>query len=96
MSYSFGFKAASKAEAKQKVAEELDKVVALQSVHAKDRDQAEATANAFIDVLDDDDSKDVSVSMNGSLSGNWFGNDLTSFTGANVSVSACLVARAAA
>ena len=94
MSYSFGFRAATKAEAKQKVAAELDKVVTQQSVHAKDRDQAQAAANAFIDVLDDDDSKDVSVSMNGSLSGNWSGNDLTSFTGANLSISASLVTKA--
>lgn len=95
MSYSFGFKAANKSDARTKIVAELDKVVAQQSVHAKDRAQAEAAAIAFVDVLDDDDSKDVSVSMSGSLSGNWSGNDLTSFTGANVSVSAALVAKEA-
>jgi len=96
MSYSFGFKAANKADAKAKIAAELDKVVAMQGVHSKDRVQAEAAGTAFVDLLDDDDSKDVSVSMSGSLSGNWSGNDLTSFTGANVSVSAGLVAKEAA
>jgi hypothetical protein len=45
-------------------------------------------------MLDEDESKDVTVSMNGSLSGNWSGNNLTSFTGANVSVSAGLATKA--
>jgi len=93
MSYSFNVKAASKAEAKLKIAAELDKVVASQSVHAKDRDQAQAAAHAFVDVLDDDEAKDVSVSVNGWLSGNWAGNDLASFTGACVGVTASLVAK---
>jgi len=95
MSYSFGVKAANKADAKAKIVIEFDKVVAQQGVHTKDRDQAQAAANAFVDLLDDDDTKDINVSMSGSLSGSWSGSNLTSFTGANVSVSAYLVDKVA-
>lgn len=94
MSYSFSIRAASKAEAKDQVAAKMAGVVESQAVHAKDRDQAVAAASAFIDVLDDDESKDVTVSMNGYLSGNWAGSDLTSFTGASVSVSVGLTVKA--
>ena len=57
------------------------------------RDQAQATAFAFVDCLVDDEAKDISVSVNGSLS--WAGDD-SAITGASVSVNAYLVQRAAA
>ena len=95
MSYSFGVTAANKAEAKARVAAEYDKIVAGQSPHAKDRDQAQAAVNAFIDILDDDETKNVSLTVSGSLSGHWVGNDLTSFTGASLSIYANLATRSA-
>jgi hypothetical protein len=90
MSYSITVRAASKAAAKQAVAERFDAdVVAHQLIHKRDRDQALSAANAFIDLLDDDDTKDVSVSLHGSLS--WAGGER--ITGASVSVGASLAIR---
>lgn len=93
MSYSFQFKAANKAEAKAKVAAELDKVAQVQSCHDRDKQQAQDAAEAFIDLLVDDETKDVFVNMSGSLTGLWTGNDVTRITGANVSVNAGLADR---
>lgn len=64
-----------------------------QSCHQRDQAQAQAAADAFIDLLVDDDTKDVVVSMNGSLMGKWTGTDVTTIEGAAVSVSAHLVAK---
>lgn len=93
MSYSFTVRAATKAEAKERVAAELEKVVASQSCHAADKAQAQAVADSFIDVLPDDDSKDVLVSMNGYVSGNWEGSTITRITSASVNVSVGLSAK---
>ena len=71
MSYSFQFTVATKAEAKARAAAEMDNVVAQQPHHAKDKAAAVAAANTFIDMLADDDSKDIQVSMHGSISFNW-------------------------
>jgi hypothetical protein len=95
MSYSFSVRAASKAEAKVAVAAEMAKTVNSQRCHARDMLPAVTAANAFIDQLADDDSKDVAVSMNGSLTGHWSGSDVVRCEGASVSVSASLVTRAA-
>lgn len=85
MSYSFSVRAASKAEALQKIAAELDKVVAAQAVHAKDRSQAMAAAEAFVGlVAEPSDSQEVSVSVNGSVG--WTGEEMN-ITGASVGVS---------
>lgn len=67
MSYSFSVRAATKAEAKEKVATELAKVVMQQPIHAVDQDQANAAATSFIDLLRDDETQDVMVSVNGSV-----------------------------
>lgn len=67
MSYSFDFTVSTKEEAKARVASELDQVISTQPVHAKDRDAALATAVAFIDLLNDDDTKDVRVNVHGSV-----------------------------
>jgi hypothetical protein len=90
MSYSFNVRGTSKADVKAKVEAELDKVVTSQSVHACDRDQAEAAAAAFIDIVADDDSKDIQVSVNGSVG---WDRDPTHVTAASVAVSASLIAR---
>lgn len=68
MSYGFQVRAASKAEAKQAVAAKFAEIVAQQPVHARDQAAVLANADAVIDLLQDDDSKDVSVSCNGYLS----------------------------
>ena len=85
MSYSFNVTAASKEEAKEKIAAELDKVVLSQPVHAADREQAQAAASAFIDVLADPaDGEEIRVSVHGSVG--W--REEGKFTHANIGVSA--------
>ncbi|MGJ0508923.1 MAG: hypothetical protein ACR652_17705 [Methylocystis sp.] len=84
MSYSFTVRAASKAEANQKVADELANVVASQPVHEADRDQAQAAATAFIGLLRFDETQDISVSVNGSV---WSVDGGLNSAGIGVSVS---------
>ena len=67
MSYSFGIKGTSKADALSKVAEALAGVVVSQPVHAVDQEQAQAAAEAFVGLLADDDTQDVTVSVSGSV-----------------------------
>lgn len=70
MSYSIVARAATKQAAKAAITAKFDAdVLAVQAVHKTDRDQALAVAHAFIEILPDDDSKDVAVSLNGSVSG---------------------------
>lgn len=89
MSYSFTVRAATKEEAKAKVAADLDKVVAAEPDHANDRAQAQATADAMIDLLTDDESRDVVVSVNGWLTWSQPG----AYSGASVGASASLCAK---
>jgi hypothetical protein len=93
MSYSFTVRAASKADVKQLVATELDKVVANQPSHEVDRAQAESAACAFVDALPDDDTKDVQVNVHGSIgwSGTWGVDHVVSH--ASIGVSASTVKR---
>lgn len=92
MSYSFSFTAKDKDEAKQKLAEAMKQATASQAYHDADRVQATAAAESFIDVLPDDDAKDVSVSMNGTVAGNWIeGDKLGSVVSASVSITVRLV-----
>lgn len=93
MSYSFQIRAANKAAAKAAVAAKFDQTAGTQACHARDKVQALAAADAFIDLLTDDESKDVSVTMSGSLSGQWQGSDVTSISSANLSVTAYQVNR---
>lgn len=65
MSYSFNVQAASKAAAKEAVATKFDEVIASQPIHARDKAAALANANAVIDLLADDDARNISVSVNG-------------------------------
>ena len=96
MSYSFTVRAASQAEAKTKVAAELDKVIANQSAHTKDRDQAIAATNAYIDLLPaDPGERDVLVSVHGSLSGTWRNNTIEDVIGASVGITASLTNKVA-
>lgn len=94
MSYSFAVRGTNKTEAKAAVAAEFDKVEVAQRCHVQDRAQAQAAAFAFIDILPDDDTRDVRVSCNGSLSGTWVeGNDMTNITAANFGIYANLADR---
>lgn len=69
MSYSFSIKAATKAEAKVEVAAFFDnQVIANQPVHARDRAAVLANASAVIDLLADDETKDIQISGNGYVS----------------------------
>lgn len=90
MSYSFNVRAPSKALAKEMTSTKLDEVAVSQPPHQKDKGAAQAACNAFIDILDEDETRDVIVHVNGSLSGNWEGLDLKSFSAANISISAFL------
>lgn len=65
MSYSFNAQASTKAAAKDAVAAKFDEVTATQPIHARDKAAALANANAVIDLLMDDDSRDISVSVSG-------------------------------
>jgi hypothetical protein len=89
MSYSFGVKARNKATAKYAVANKLAEIVTQQNVHARDMAAIQDNANAVIDLLADDDTKDVAVSCNGYVS--WSGSPEQSsapLTSVNVSCSA--------
>jgi len=94
MSYSFNVRAASKAAALAAVSVELDKVVTQQPVHAADRAAAEAAAVAQVNLLVDDDTRDVSVSVSGSLGGTWNDDgEITDLSNANTSVYAALLCK---
>ena len=88
MSYSFSVRAASKAEASKKVSDELVKVLQSQPVHTEDNKQASDAAEAFIALMADDNTKDIAVSMNGSI---WKSD--AGIQQASVSVSVNLVAK---
>ena len=86
MSYSFHFRAADKAEARSAAAAEFDKVVEAQPNHAHDRQQAEAAFNAFLDLVEEPAATDdLAVTVSGWVQ--WrFGEESTTYVGANVSV----------
>lgn len=86
MSYSFNVRAATKALAKQAVTKELVKVVAAQPAHSVDALQAAAAAHAYIDLLDDSDTRHIVVTVAGSLSGNWVGNDIAQVHNVKLSI----------
>lgn len=93
MSYSFSVTAPSKAEAKEKIAAEFDKILASQPVHAADRASAQAAAEAFVDVLSGPaDGEEIAVTVNGYVSLRAEGE----FTGASVGVTASVRAMVAA
>ena len=100
MSFSFTvLRADTKAEAKASVATELDQVVNSQPIHERGRDVAQALAEAFIDLLADDETKYITVSVSGSLS--WQGSlegmqlEAVPLTGTSVSINAYHEAREA-
>jgi hypothetical protein len=88
VSYSFSFTAATKSEAKERVAKELDNVVNGQPIHSKDREQAQAAATAFIDLVPEPrEGECVYVSVHGSVT--WSGDTANpNVTGAGVGITA--------
>jgi hypothetical protein len=91
MSYSFSAQAATKADLKTKVAEQLAAVVLAQPVHAADQSQAQAAADAFIDLLSDDPTAHLTISVSGSC---WAaGSEKPGLNQAGVNISAMLATR---
>jgi hypothetical protein len=95
MSYSFTVRGATKAEALEKVKEQLEGVVQGQPFHLVDQGPALAAAEAFVGILDEDEGKDVVVAVNGSVSWTQGGDD-PKFSHASVGVNASLVTKEAA
>jgi hypothetical protein len=94
MSYSFTVTGASKAAAKQLIADSFANVVSSQPSHAADRDAAVSTASAFVDTLaEPSDGSEIVVSMNGSLG--WRQEAPEQFLHASVSAHASLRPKAA-
>lgn len=89
MSYSFTVVTDTKGQARDKVAVELAKVVVAQPMHDKDLMQAQSAADKFIDLLAEDNTKGVRMSMSGSLS--WA--DDGKITGTSISINASLVVK---
>lgn len=90
MSYSFGIKAENKQEAKAAVMAKFDEmVVATQPIHERDRGAVLANAAMVIDLLADDDTKDITVSCNGYVSWHRYDEDgAAAFSSAAISCSA--------
>jgi hypothetical protein len=98
MSYSFDFTVATKAEAKDRVATEFDTIVSVQPVHKRDRNAALAATHTFIDMLADNDTKDIRVNVHGSVSYPWSADmdaEAAPLSQASVGVSAWHVPKAA-
>lgn len=90
MSFSFNCKAATKAELLVKVRAEMTQVVQNQPIHAVDEGAVIATADAYINMVrEDDTTKDFQVSVNGSCWGS--DNKLNQI---NIGVSAGLIDKA--
>lgn len=68
MCYSFGIVADNKEEARSLVEIRLDEIIKSQPVHEKDRAAILKNADTVIDLLADDATKDVAVSVNGYIS----------------------------
>ena len=83
MSYSFNVRAATKAAAIAMVAEKMAEVVASQPIHEADQAPVQAVAETFILLVRDDETQDISVSVNGTVSS--YGVD-TGLTSAGVGV----------
>lgn len=95
MSYSFQLRAATKTALIDAVAAKMDEIVGQQACHTIDRAQAIAAATSFVQLLPDDASQDVSITMSGYVAGEWAQNELSRLTGASVNVNCGLARREA-
>jgi hypothetical protein len=85
MSYSFNFSERSRADASARVAQEMDRVVAQQPIHGRDRAPAIAAARALIELCPEPkEGEFVNVNMNGSISSRGAG-DAAEVMGAGLS-----------
>jgi hypothetical protein len=91
MSFSFTARAADKAAIAALIAGQMDIVVNAQPSHAVDKPLVLATAQAYLDLLIVDESKDLMANVSGSLS--WRDVDHKEFTGANIGVSVYMIAK---
>jgi hypothetical protein len=99
MSYSFQFSAADKSAARIRAAQEFQLVADMQPVHAQDRGPALSALDAYLDLLADDDTRDIQVTVNGSVSYAYeqgMDQKLVPLTHASVSVSAYLTPKLSA
>lgn len=89
MSYSFSIKAATKYDAIAMVMTKFDEIIEQQPIHTRDRKAVLTNSRAVIELLADDDTKDIAVSCNGYVS---WSSGLTAadaaFSGAAISCSA--------
>lgn len=86
MSYSFSLRAATKAEAKQKIATEWDGIVKTQPIHAADRESAQAFAEASVENLSEPgDTQQINVYCFGSVA--YLSDNSITGVGGSVSVS---------
>ncbi len=101
MSFSVNARAASKKELREAIHDKLEGVTVQQSVHKADRDLAQKSADAAIDMLDDlpEDAggpQEYSVTVTGSLGWNRTGDDQDEapekFTSVMLSVNASILA----
>lgn len=82
MSYSFGIKAANKAEALAEIEKKFDEVTASQPCHTKDKAAALANASTVLDLLKFQEGFSVNVNMSGSVS--WLQSNPDELHGASV------------
>ena len=75
MSYSFYIRAESKDEARRLVGLEFDRIIASMPQFTSERERAESTVDVYLDVLADDDTRDVCVHMSGYVSRNGSDDD---------------------
>ncbi len=96
MSYSFQTRSANKEAAKAAVAAEFAKVVSQQLHHAQDHYAALVTADSLIDLVGEDDTKDIVVNCNGSVGWNFTTSEDPAnvpLTNASITCSVYFVAR---
>lgn len=89
MSYSFTLKATSKSEALAAVSSKIDEIVQQQPCHAADRAQVLAAVDAFVVLCPEPgDNEELSVAVNGYVSGEWEQGNLAKLKGVSFHVSA--------
>ena len=92
MSFSFTVRGATAALALAAVAAEMAKVVEAQPVHKHDTEAVQKTAEAYVGLLPEDESRDVVVACHGYVE--YHNTDAEPyFVGVNVGVSARLLAK---
>ena len=92
MSYSFGVKAATKAEAKEQAETNIKNFVETQDAHKGDVAAIRGTCAAFIDSLPDPvEGEEVHLSCYGSCSGNWQTGEPFRMSSTEMNVKAALV-----